>query len=95
MNKNQAHDAIFDLKSVAIVGVAKGDEFNNGRSILDHTTALPRPWAGTYGTLPGRQRPSSSGNGALGQQPWSSLPGIAVLILTVLSKDDFEQGPSA
>jgi len=36
MNKNQALDAIFDLKSVAIVGVAKDEEFNTGRLFLNH-----------------------------------------------------------
>ena len=36
MDKNQALDAVFDLKSVAIVGVAKEDEFNTGRLFLNH-----------------------------------------------------------
>ncbi len=36
MDKNQALDAIFNLKSVAIVGVAKEDEFNTGRLFLNH-----------------------------------------------------------
>jgi acyl-CoA synthetase (NDP forming) len=36
MDKNQALDAVFNLKSVAIVGVAKEDEFNTGRLFLNH-----------------------------------------------------------
>jgi acetyltransferase len=36
MDKNQALDAIFNLKSVAIVGVAKDEEFNTGRLFLNH-----------------------------------------------------------
>jgi len=36
MDKNQALDAVFNLKSVAIVGVAKNDEFNTGRLFLNH-----------------------------------------------------------
>ena len=36
MDKKQALDAIFDLKSVAIVGVAKEEEFNTGRLFLNH-----------------------------------------------------------
>ncbi len=36
MDKNQALDAVFNLKSVAIVGVAKGDEFNTRRLFLNH-----------------------------------------------------------
>lgn len=36
MDKNQALDAIFNLKSVAVVGVAKEDEFNTGRLFLNH-----------------------------------------------------------
>ena len=35
MDKNQALDAMFDLKSVAIVGVAKEGEFNTGRLFLN------------------------------------------------------------
>lgn len=36
MDKTQALDAIFNLKSVAIVGVAKDEEFNTGRLFLNH-----------------------------------------------------------
>jgi len=36
MDKKQALDAIFDLKSVAIVGVAKEEEFNTRRLFLNH-----------------------------------------------------------
>jgi acyl-CoA synthetase (NDP forming) len=36
MNKNEALDAIFNLRSVAIVGVAKDEEFNTGRLFLNH-----------------------------------------------------------
>jgi acyl-CoA synthetase (NDP forming) len=37
MNKNEALDAVFNLRSVAIVGVAPGDEgFNTGRLFLNH-----------------------------------------------------------
>ena len=36
MDKNQALDAVFNLKSVAIVGVAKDEEFNTGRLFLNH-----------------------------------------------------------
>ncbi len=36
MDKNQALDAVFNLRSVAIVGVAREDEFNTGRLFLNH-----------------------------------------------------------
>jgi acyl-CoA synthetase (NDP forming) len=36
MDKNQALDAVFNLESVAIVGVAPGQGYNSGRLFLEH-----------------------------------------------------------
>ncbi len=36
MDKNQALDAVFNLRSVAIVGVAPGEGYNSGRLFLEH-----------------------------------------------------------
>jgi len=36
MEKNRALDAVFNLRSVAVVGVARGEDFNTGRLFLDH-----------------------------------------------------------